>query len=251
MFIQVYSDLHLEYLKSNLNFEPKSDVLVLAGDIGQLHLPSYKFFIDYVSNNWKKTFIVLGNHEYYSNQFTYHELRCKYTEFFNNYTNITLLDKTSEIYEGVQFMGCTLWGNYSEDCDRNYVNCLNRICYKKEGIITPITKEIFNKLNTIERDWILDNIDYTQETILITHYPTIIKGTSSSRWENEKFKTIFTTDLPITHPKSLISISGHTHFCYDFIDSDTGTRHIGNHRGYKDEVDSGEIKFDVSGVYKL
>ena len=120
MIIQLYSDLHLEYLKSTLKFESKSDILILAGDIGQIHLPSYKFFIDYVSDNWEKTFIVLGNHEYYSDTYTYSELRAKYHLFFEGYSNVTLLDKSCEIYKDIQFMGCTLWGNYPDECDRNY-----------------------------------------------------------------------------------------------------------------------------------
>ena len=251
MIIQLYSDLHLEYLKSTLKFESKSDILILAGDIGQIHLPSYKFFIDYVSDNWEKTFIVLGNHEYYSDTYTYSELRAKYHLFFEGYSNVTLLDKSCEIYKDIQFMGCTLWGNYPDECDRNYVNCLNRIHYKKNNIITPITKQIFNEMNSIDKQWILDNIDLSRKTVLITHYPSIINGTSSPKWDSEKFKTIFATDLPIKHPKELICLSGHTHYCYDFIDEATKTRHIGNHRGYKDEIDSGETDFNVLGLCKL
>ena len=39
MIIQVFSDIHLEYMKSIPKFDPCCEVLILAGDIGQLHLP--------------------------------------------------------------------------------------------------------------------------------------------------------------------------------------------------------------------
>ena len=251
MIIQVYSDIHLEYLKSIPIFTPKCDVLVLAGDIGQIHLPSYKLFMDYVSNNWKKVFCVLGNHEYYSDKLSYEELRKKYNTFFQKYHNITLLDTNKETYKGIDFLGCTLWGYYPKNCDTNYINLLNRIKNRdSNNKLISLKRDYLNKINQQEKKWIKDNIDLNRKTILITHYPTIIQGTSSPKWKNEKFKTLFANDLPIKCI-NLTAISGHTHFCYDFTDSVTGTRHIGNHRGYKDEIEAGEMNFNHNGLCRL
>ena len=61
---------------------------------------------------------------------------------------------------------------------------------------------------------------------------------------------LFADNLDFKNINNLVSISGHT-ISADFIDNDTGIRHIGNHMGYKDEIDSGEIKFNPTGLCRL
>ena len=72
MKIQYASDLHLElsgnskYVKE-IPFEVTGDVLVLAGDTAYLrdkNLPDSKFW-EGASENYRKVFLVPGNHEYY------------------------------------------------------------------------------------------------------------------------------------------------------------------------------------------
>ena len=57
--IQVFSDLHLEDLNSNINIEKHSDILFLAGDIGHIDDPKYINFLDMCSNKWKVVISVL------------------------------------------------------------------------------------------------------------------------------------------------------------------------------------------------
>ena len=73
MKIQYASDLHLEftdnsnYLKNN-PIKPVGDILILAGDITYLNYLEReieKEFINYVSDNFKTTYLMLGNHEFY------------------------------------------------------------------------------------------------------------------------------------------------------------------------------------------
>jgi len=73
MKIQYASDLHLEFqenskfLKEN-PLVPAGDILVLAGDIDYLYDNKYYRehpFWDYVSENFRETLIVPGNHEFY------------------------------------------------------------------------------------------------------------------------------------------------------------------------------------------
>ena len=72
MKIQYASDLHLElsgnskYVK-DIPFEVTGDILVLAGDTAYLrdkNLPDSKFW-KWASENYRKVFLVPGNHEYY------------------------------------------------------------------------------------------------------------------------------------------------------------------------------------------
>jgi predicted MPP superfamily phosphohydrolase len=100
---QLISDIHLEnYEKLDFTklIKPVEPVLFLAGDIGHINTKIYKDFMNYVSENWDVIYIVLGNHEFYSNGYgkvyTYNELYEMYEDFFLSYPNIILV---SEGYE--------------------------------------------------------------------------------------------------------------------------------------------------------
>ena len=72
MTIQYASDLHLEfpenaeYLKTN-PLEVVGEILVLAGDTIYLgeNMHDADWFFDWCSANYKQTYLIPGNHEYY------------------------------------------------------------------------------------------------------------------------------------------------------------------------------------------
>jgi predicted MPP superfamily phosphohydrolase len=75
MKIRYFSDLHLEFIKSSSKEIEKfikqipsgiEDVCILAGDIGNPYQLNYDIFMNYINNNFKKSFIITGNHEYYN-----------------------------------------------------------------------------------------------------------------------------------------------------------------------------------------
>ena len=107
---QLFSDIHLEFYKSFPKLPILTDYLFLAGDIGIITLPNYKDFFDYCSSHWKKTFYVLGNHEYY-NKKTYDKMNQKYKDFFDKYDNIHLLDNNTFELDDIVIIGSTLWSN--------------------------------------------------------------------------------------------------------------------------------------------
>ena len=127
MKINLVSDLHLD-ISGYLDM-PGGEVLILAGDIctarslrADFHstkmasakprraYPSSEFFIHECAK-YDKVFMVMGNHEHYSGRFdkTYLELK----EMLP--ANVTLLENQAEEYQGVMFMGATLWTDINKN----------------------------------------------------------------------------------------------------------------------------------------
>ena len=72
MKIQYASDLHLEFFENQkwLRKNPlvaSAEILLLAGDIALLgdNYSKYEFW-DWISDNFEKTYVIPGNHEFYS-----------------------------------------------------------------------------------------------------------------------------------------------------------------------------------------
>jgi Icc-related predicted phosphoesterase len=125
MKIYAISDLHLEFYRSIEQVLNKmctllqpADVLILAGDVG---FPQERIgiennysgilteFLLYVKKIYKHVILVPGNHEYYPCE-NYNMKEC-----FDNLskicqkTDVILLEKSTVVIDGVEFIGTTLW----------------------------------------------------------------------------------------------------------------------------------------------
>lgn len=114
--IHYISDIHLECMKKNHyeNFRNRwrpppadADVLVLAGDIGNPREPLYREFLRSCSQSCKKVFLIAGNHEFYGGFIdeTIEALKTLVASF----PNISFLHNRYEDYEGLRWIGTTLW----------------------------------------------------------------------------------------------------------------------------------------------
>ena len=117
MRFQLLSDLHLERYPF---FEPQAaedvDVLVLAGDIGSYQAGSFlradDFGLERFSprhGQWKTVLFVPGNHEYDQREFLPTHARLQ--EICAS-LDITFLERSSVVLEGVRFIGTTLWSDF-------------------------------------------------------------------------------------------------------------------------------------------
>ena len=116
--IRYLSDVHLEFMKPNtidrfLRHIPSGsdEICILAGDIGNPYQPSYDTFMKFISNHFKKTFVIPGNHEYYQKTKTMRETDEFLEHYFQPFDNISWLNNSYEIYENRCFVGTTLWSN--------------------------------------------------------------------------------------------------------------------------------------------
>lgn len=254
MEVQIYSDIHIEFYKLFPRIKPYAPVLILAGDIGKITHHQFKPFMDYVSEHWEKVFFVLGNHEYYSSNITKVTLENMYIEFFNNYDNITLLNRSCEEYKGYIFMGCTLWSEYPNGCPDNYVNCMKQIKMKDDlNNSVKINRNYYNTLHDTDKSWLLSTIDNitNSKIIVITHYPITCKNTSNPIHSTQPYPQLFANSIRLNkYTNDITCIYGHTHYSNDFI-NEYDIRTIGNQFGYLFEIQQDQSKLKENGLFTI
>ncbi len=115
--VQYCSDLHLEMPANQMHMQKyplqvKGDVLLMAGDIvpfSMMH--NFDYFFDFISRNFKYTWWVPGNHEYYHSDISIRSgvVNEQIRE------NVALVNNTSIIYEDIEFIFSTLWSKINVD----------------------------------------------------------------------------------------------------------------------------------------
>ena len=115
MKITLMSDIHTEFWTSEQDYmhPGKGDVLCLCGDIGQAldladEYSMFQRFLRDCVKGYNKVFMVMGNHSHYDFNFVVTEQ----THRRDLPKGITLLENQSELYEGVHFVGATLWADF-------------------------------------------------------------------------------------------------------------------------------------------
>jgi predicted MPP superfamily phosphohydrolase len=187
MKIKYISDIHLEFINPDKiddfigQITPQEDeVCILAGDIGNPYSSNYDHFMNYMNRNFRKTFIIAGNHEYYSKTKTPQEIRAFMRQYFTDETrkNITFLDNSTELFEGYLFVGTTLWSKIREP----------QYAISDLSNIKDVDWEMYNAMNQECVDFLeatLENVDANQRknVVVITHHlPTY-------KLIQEKYKT--------------------------------------------------------------
>jgi predicted phosphohydrolase len=205
--LQVCSDIHLErngiYDISNI-ITPNAEILVLAGDIGNPMTPIYNNFLDYYSKFFKIIFIITGNHEYYGN--TIIETDKKIEEICNSYDNIHFLNNKTFRYEGILFIGTTLWSSIPK-----YYTINNQLSSMNDfKLIKDFTLEEQRNLFIKNVKFIKDNLE--ENTIIITHHAPSMRCIAEE-YKYDKVNCCFASDLDelFMNDKVIGWIYGHTH----------------------------------------
>jgi predicted phosphohydrolase len=116
MRLQIASDLHLEFPENRdfiaLNLlQIAGDILIVAGDIVPLlHIDRYRDFFDLIADNYKHTYWVPGNHEYY-----HFDIANKSSVFQESIrSNVTLINNSTIKLKNVHLHFTSLWSNISK-----------------------------------------------------------------------------------------------------------------------------------------
>lgn len=236
---QVVSDLHLEMWSGKfLEIESLCDILFLVGDIGNYRNSNFVEFLDYVSENWKQSFYVTGNHEYYKHVKEMADI--KYKSILDKYDNITLLNKDVGVVELENFniIGCTLW---SSPIDSG-VEGLNDFRYIKVQRSTKAVGRMgiwdIKKWNKEDINFLkssIEDVDNKKKTIVITHFmPILTDDLEDSKYPSSQYDYYYGNDgLKELINKCDLWLFGHTHDC---CDQNIGKcRLIANACGYPNE----------------
>jgi predicted phosphohydrolase len=167
MKVRYFSDLHLEFIKPNKidQFIKKipsglNEICILAGDIGNSYQKNFDIFMNFISNNFKKTFYITGNHEYYNKTKTIQETNDFLHDYFKQFNNISFLNNKYEIYDNYCFIGTTLWSKITNPLyEINDIDCIPYFNYLE-----------YNKLNKICIEFLKETIQNNENCIVITHH---------------------------------------------------------------------------------
>ena len=254
MKVQYASDLHLEF-RDNARYLrehpiiPVGDILLLAGDIGYLNDDNYSVhpFWDWVSDNFRKTLVVPGNHEFYKSgdagtiqNGCIAEIRPNVKCYYN--TTVTIDD--------IDFILCTLWANIlvsNAYVTEKSVSDFMRIAYNGR----LLNAHCFNKLHQEAVRFLTETLQSSKNrkrVIASHHVPTYL--CLADEFKNSRINGAFVAemhDFIFDNPIDFW-IYGHSHRNMSEI-TINGTKLLCNQLGY---VHHGEhAKFNPQACFEI
>ena len=225
MRINYFSDVHLEFgaLQAPDN---DADIIVAAGDIG----------IGIQGLNWLKTLnkpvvYIAGNHEFYTHEYqrTLQSIR-KQCEG----SNVHFLENDCFVFQGVRFLGCTLWADLFVEGDKKAealgktLNDFKRIQFAEK----PFNAARFSFLHQSSKTWLEQELaqPFSGKTVVITHHAPSLWSWNDSAHALKKLA--YCNDMkPLLHEYEIAAwIHGHVHSQMDYRIA--GARILCNPRGY-------------------
>lgn len=256
MSFQLFSDIHTELKKDKFPKIPHiAKNLILAGDIGKITTQNFKDFIKYCSENWEHVIFVFGNHEFYASH-SITSLKNQYKKYFDEFSNVHLLDSQYIILDGIAIYGFTAWTRplfSTASMAKSYgLNDYFKITTRKGSLKPNLLNEIIDEELLQFKEFITKiNINDIEcnSVIIVTHFPPLRKNTSDPIYNNSFLNGYFSwenllSSENIVCDKLKVWCSGHTHWSYDFTFK--GIRFLANQIGY-----SGEITYFNEGIFDI
>ena len=232
MKILPISDIHTEYHEDRgINFAmalPNQgvDVLVLAGDIG--NLKTLPMVMRIFSHRFKKVVYVPGNHECHGASIS--EAFYKIEDMCDRYPNVHFLSNSTVKIDSYEFIGSTLW--FTEHplikIPEDKLLKFNKI-FPEYGSPSTI-EDIY--IENIQAVFFLNTVPINKKSIILTHYAPL-KESISTLFKNNILNFIYYTDLNnlILALKPPLWIHGHMHQSMDYKIGNT--RILCNPYGYE------------------
>lgn len=235
MKIQLLSDLHLN-LHGYYRIEPtKAHVIVLAGDI-HCGIKGVQWAARESQILGKPIIYVSGNHEFYDHDIN--ELTDRLRKESER-LGVIFLENDACFIDGVRFLGCTLWTDYSAWPHTSQEDVMNH-CQKmmSDHRLISIDDRPFLPEDALSRSresyqWLKSNLESpnneAQKTVVITHHAPSIQCSNPS-YDLSRLTAGFVSTYDDLVSEADLWLFGHTHACLDKYIS--GTRVVSNQRGY-------------------
>lgn len=245
MKIQYASDLHLEFRDNATYIAEKplyitGDILILTGDIIQFgkHRMENNPFFDWCSENYRQTYIIPGNHEYYQGTELTNTL-FRYEYFIRD--NVRYVNNKSVVIGNTEIFFTTLWSPIKDEeiipIQMGLTDC-QRIIYKGRRF----TSKDYNDVYSVCFNWLSKTLSLstTKVKVVATHHCPTLRF-KDPRFIVSNINSAFCVDLDEFIKKSNIDywIFGHTHFNGGRGEIVGKTRMLCNQLGY---VKYGEMK---------
>lgn len=215
MKIQYCSDLHLEFTLNKEFMElnplvPEGDILILAGDIVPFeNMDLAKDFLKFCSENYKETYWIAGNHEYY------HGALDGRVGVFKEQTveNVFLVNNYTFECEDVQIIFSTLWSNISPEMSFFVKKGLNDYRIIRDGRML-FSVDRSNQLFEENIEYIRNTVKHSdsKRNIVVTHHVPTFQN-YPEEYLDSNINEAFATDLDDFIASSNIHswIFGHHH----------------------------------------
>ena len=241
--IQIISDMHLEFQPGKYpRIIPTAPNIALCGDIGIPTQDNFGQFLSYLARTFRRVFLVPGNHEYYSSEYTHDQIGVLLRRICALWSNVYLLDNSSIVIDGLTIIGSTLWSHIPNHLFQFYQKRINNFSkihkmsnVKNRGVC--ITPRDTNRWYGEAVRFLAREIKKAKKCIVLTHYPPFYDGKNSGH--SKGVELAYYNHLPfLISSKVLAWAYGHTHEPISYVLN--GTIIVSNPRGYEWE----KIKFD-------
>lgn len=225
MRINYFSDIHLEFGALDAP-DNDADIVIAAGDIGISTQG-----VDWLKTLNKPVVYIAGNHEFYTHEYQ-QTLRLIRKQCAGS--NVRFLENDCFVFQGVRFLGCTLWTDLFVEGDKKAealgksLNDFRRIQFAEKSFDLME----FSQLHQSSKTWLEQELaqPFFGKTVVITHH-------APSQWSwNESARALkklaYCNDLkPLLHEYEVAAwFHGHIHSPADYRIS--GARILCNPRGY-------------------
>lgn len=255
--MQILSDLHLEFVATDRNFEVPdvgADVVVLAGDIHK-HTHGIQWAAQALRSRGQRVVYVAGNHACYTAHVYGLVPEMRRAALLRR---VDFLENSGVVINGIRLLGSTLWtdfqlhgpGEIAAGAMRAAKRRMNDFRLIRSGNGEDFTPAESVRLHRAARAWLEEQLatPFEGPTVVITHHAPH-PGSIHERFKGSQLSPAFASDLTtlIERHQPHLWLHGHMH---DSCDYQVGnTRVLCNPRGYfPDQLNPG---FDSGLVIEI
>jgi Icc-related predicted phosphoesterase len=238
MKLWILSDLHID-VNHGHPFElphprPLHDAVIIAGDICQGMVEGVRFIVEQ-GLNARPVLYIGGNHEFYGRD-RWQELRAGRAEAAKH-PNIHLLERDRLVIGGVEFLGCTLWTDYTYAGAERQAAAMQWAARRmSDHRVITVGNSAWSPAHALEehlgsRAWLADQLANGPAAgrVVITHHAPSRKSVQE-RYRDGLLSAAFASDLEDLVVNAGLWVHGHLHAPADYYLGDT--RVVANPRGY-------------------